>query len=181
MTPIRLLPVVLALALAGCGGDAPSPHQPAVEVESRPNRPLPHDRSRPALQVTLVDGTRWDLAAQRGKWVVVNFWATWCGPCLQEMPELTRLAARDDVDVIGLAYEDIDVNAMQAFLAEHRPGYPIAIVDSLNPPPDFDTPRGLPMTVLIAPDGRIAKKVLGPVTIAAVDEAMARYRATGQG
>jgi len=42
--------------------------------------------------------------------------------------------------------------------------YPMAIVDTFNPPADFDTPRGLPMTYLIAPDGKIAKQFLGPTT-----------------
>lgn len=177
-----LVPLVMAAALAGCGDRAPPPEvQPPVAVETTPNRPLPTDPERPGLRVPLVGGGAFDLARHRGTWIVVNFWATWCGPCLKEMPELSKLAARPDVDVIGLAYEDITAKDMQAFIAAHHPAYPIAIVDAYKPLAGFDTPQALPMTVLIAPDGRVAKKVLGPVTIPALDEAMERYRATGRG
>lgn len=129
----------------------------------------------PSLKLPLVDGTPYDLAEHRGKWVVVNFWATWCGPCLKEMPELSALdAMRDHIEVIGLAYEEIDAAAMQAFLKEHPVVYPIAIVDTFNPPADFDTPRGLPMTYLIGPDGRVVDKVLGPVTARTIEAAIAK-------
>lgn len=128
----------------------------------------------PSLQVTTVDGAAFDLAAHRGKWVVVNFWATWCAPCLKEMPELSALdAMRDHIQVIGLAYEEIETADMQAFLAKRPVVYPIAILDTFDPPADFDTPKGLPMTYLIAPDGRVAEKFLGPVTAEGIEAMIA--------
>lgn len=119
----------------------------------------------PELRVTTLDGPVFDLSAKRGQWVVVNYWATWCSPCLKEMPDLRAFAeSRDDVALIGLAYEDISAEEMRAFLREHPAGYPIAIVDVYSPPADFPAPRGLPMTWLIAPEGHVAKRFLGPVT-----------------
>ena len=119
----------------------------------------------PKLTVKTFDGQDFNLAAHRGKWVVVNFWATWCNPCLKEIPDLDAMdKARADVIVIGLAYEEIERADMEAFLKDHPMSYPIAVIDVYNPPADFDTPRGLPMTYLIAPDGKVAARHLGPVT-----------------
>jgi thiol-disulfide isomerase/thioredoxin len=128
----------------------------------------------PTLRVATVDGGSFDLAEQRGKWTVVNFWATWCGPCLKEMPELSALdAMREHIVVIGLAYEDTTLEDMQAFLEKRPVVYPIALVDVYDPPKDFDTPRGLPMTVLVGPDGKVAKTITGPITAHDIEAAIA--------
>jgi thiol-disulfide isomerase/thioredoxin len=133
--------------------------------------------SVPTLSVKTVDGVDFDLAAQRGKWVVVNFWATWCSPCLKEIPDLSEFdQAREDVHVIGLAFEEIELADLKAFLAKLKPSYPVALVDVYNPPKDFAVPRGLPTTYLIAPDGRIAERFLGPVTSADLSQAIERHR-----
>ena len=128
----------------------------------------------PELDVVTLDGANFKLSGKRGQWVVVNFWATWCSPCIKEMPELSELdAARDDVSVIGLAFEEIDPAELKAFVKKRPVVYPLALIDVYNPPKDFDTPRGLPLTYLIAPDGRIAGKVMGPVTRAELEKMIA--------
>jgi thiol-disulfide isomerase/thioredoxin len=120
---------------------------------------------RPALRVETVQGGMFDLSEQRGTWVVVNFWATWCAPCRKEIPMLARLDAdRSDVEVIGLAFEEISVDHMKVFIERYSVTYPVSIVDVYAPPDAFEVPRGLPMTHVIAPDGRVAKQFLGPVT-----------------
>lgn len=179
------LACVLALVLVACDrGDGAA--TPATTTEAAPgvspaeappeDAPAPDadEPVTPRLAVPTLDGKTYDLADHRGKWVVVNFWATWCAPCLKEMPELSALDAMNEhIEVIGLAYEEIDEAAMRAFLEEHPVVYPIAVLDVTAPPEDFDTPRGLPMTYLVAPDGRVAHKVLGPVTAREIEEAIA--------
>jgi thiol-disulfide isomerase/thioredoxin len=153
---------------------APVPVPATPEKSGADDAPAPTPPDTPSLKVQTLDGKAYDLAAHRGKWVVVNFWATWCSPCLKEMPELSALdAMREHVEVIGLAYEEIEPADLRAFLQKHPVVYPIAIVDVYDPPADFATPRGLPMTYLIAPDGKMAKQFLGPVTAAEVEAAIA--------
>jgi thiol-disulfide isomerase/thioredoxin len=182
----------LAMAAVGCSRDAApaapdgaAPSAPAAAAPAAPSAPearAPVQRQRkdgadamPVLEVTAVDGKPWRLADRRGHWVVVNYWATWCGPCLKEMPELSALdAMREDVEVIGLAYEDTTPADLRAFLVKHPVVYPVAPVDVYDPPAAFDAPRGLPTTWLIAPDGRVARHFLGPVTAADLQAAIAK-------
>jgi thiol-disulfide isomerase/thioredoxin len=129
--------------------------------------------ARPALHVETLDGRHFDLGAQRGHWVIVNFWATWCVPCIKEMPALSHyVATHPEVRAIGLAYEDSEVADIKAFLGKHPVAYPVAQVTLDKPLQDFDEPRGLPTTYLIAPDGTAAAHFLGPITPAQLDAAI---------
>src|SRR5690554_3873748 len=190
MSPQRLAVLLPILLLAACRQDpapADDPAAPAtgeapaagdvVATGPRADAPGGEPSLRPdvpALQVATIDGDGYDLAEHRGEWVVVNFWATWCSPCLKEMPELSALhSLREHISVVGLAYEEIEVPAMRSFLEAHPVAYPVAIIDVYDPPADFDTPRGLPMTYLIAPDGAVARQFLGPVTARDIEAAIA--------
>lgn len=143
---------------------------PASAVE-----PAPEADAKAAVELNLetLDHGSFELAVKRGSYVVVNYWATWCAPCRKEMPELDELhREREGVQVLGLAFEEIDAADMRAFLHERPVSYPIAIVDVYAPPTAFDVPRGLPMTYLIDPEGRVAHRWLGPVTRAEIEARM---------
>ena len=184
---LPMLPILaLSLLLSACrqepppvAGQAAEPVAVAPTPAADPAPPaappgvIETPAEQPRLLAPTVDGGLFDLAAHRGRWVVVNFWATWCAPCLKEMPELSALhVMREQVEVVGLAYEDIGLEEMRAFLAEHPVAYPIVIVDPMDPPRDFATPRGLPITYLIAPDGKLARQFLGPVTAHELENAI---------
>ncbi|MDR3387020.1 MAG: TlpA disulfide reductase family protein [Rudaea sp.] len=126
---------------------------------------------KPTLAVTTLDGSNFDLSKQSGKWVIVNYWATWCSPCLKELPDISAYvtAHKDKVAAIGLDFEDTDKAEVVNFLKTHPLSYPVAQVDIDNPPKDFDTPKGLPNTYVIAPDGHVAKAFMGPITAKDLD------------
>ena len=178
---IALLPLLVALAACKPAAEPAKPPvatptpAPVAQPEPAAAPATPAAVARPTLRVATLDGKTFDLADQRGKWTIVNFWATWCGPCLKEMPELSALdAMREHIVVVGLAYEDNTPEAMQAFMKEHPVVYPIALVDVYDPPKDFETPRGLPMTYLIGPDGAVAKQYMGPVTARMIEDDIAK-------
>lgn len=129
--------------------------------------------TQPSLKVTTLDGKPYDLAAQRGHWVIVNFWATWCVPCIKELPEISQFVkSHPDIRAIGIAYDDTDPADIRAFLDKHPVSFPVAQVTMDKPLTDFDEPRGLPTTYLIGPDGKVAKHFMGPITPAALSAAI---------
>jgi thiol-disulfide isomerase/thioredoxin len=127
---------------------------------------VPVDFVLPALE-----GGEVAVADYRGQWVVLNYWATWCAPCRKEIPELSRMhTERADITVLGLAFEEIDDSALNAFLAEFSVSYPLLRVDVYAPPGPFGAPKVLPTTIVLDPAGRSVKAFLGPVTRAAIEQ-----------
>ena len=180
MNRTRSFLLLAVVALAACKPHNPTtePTAPKAQPQSAapsPARPrLAQAGDRPTLSVPTVDGRTFDLGAQRGKWVLVNNWATWCAPCLKEMPDLSALAAmRQDIRVVGLANDDIPPAELKAFLEKHPVVYPVAQVDPMQPPAGFGPVEVLPVTWLLAPDGTVAKVFAGPVTAAVVEQAIA--------
>jgi thiol-disulfide isomerase/thioredoxin len=129
--------------------------------------------AQPSLKVTTLDGKPYDLSTQRGHWVIVNFWATWCVPCIKEMPDISKfVATHQNVTAIGIAYDDTEAADIRAFMTKHPVVYPIAQVTMDKPLKDFDEPLGLPTTWLIGPDGKVAKHFTGPITSALLSAAI---------
>lgn len=119
---------------------------------------LAHD-----FRLTDLQGKQHTLAVHKGKWVVLNVWATWCAPCITEMPELDALArARPDVVVLGLAADGENPARIGQFATALRVAYPI-IAGNRALMADFKI-RAYPTTMLYDPSGALVLTRLGQVT-----------------
>ena len=109
------------------------------------------------------------LEDYKGKWVLVNFWATWCPPCLEEIPDLIKLSeTRKDLVVIGIAMDYQNPAYVKEFAANLFVTYPIVLGDTKIAAQIGKIP-GLPTTYLYNPNGKITAQNVGALTREAVE------------
>ena len=143
-------PLVLSL-LSACGGGDASGRAPDFSLSAR-------------------GGGTVTLSAQKGRVVLVNFWATWCDSCKEELPVLQglqRTHAADRFQLLAVSVDDDPAKVVPAFAASHDMSFPILYVDRRTM--DAYAVRMLPTSFLIAPDGTIARRYVGPLDARAVE------------
>lgn len=151
MKQVGLLLCLLALGLAQAADIVPPPG--ILKLDGRP---------APALQLADMDGKSVNLAQLKGRWVLVHFWASWCGPCRREMPTLPKLIKafppdRLTVILVNTAESDDEVFT---FLASVSPEL-TTFMDRDGQVTARWQPRGLPSTFFADPQGRLRYQALG--------------------
>jgi thiol-disulfide isomerase/thioredoxin len=127
-------------------------------VSSETNR-----KTAPTISMADLSGRTWNLREHLGKVVLVNFWATWCGPCRKETPDLVNLANElgpKGLEVVGISLDQTR-DVIPPFVASYNIPYPILVA----PPGSALTSqiRSIPTTLLIDKEGRVAKQYVGAV------------------
>jgi len=140
-------------------------------------------RRAPVIEGTsLLSGEAFDLADERGRWVVVNFFATWCEPCKAEHPDLVRFAAAheapDDARVVSVVFSDQPADVERFF--DERGGDWAVIDDTTGIVPAWGV-TGVPESFLVDPNGVVVAKILGGVTAEGLEDLLLRAQAGPQG
>lgn len=134
-----------------------------------------------ALDMSLkrLDGTSHNLSDYRGNWVVVNYWATWCPPCIAEMPDLQdfhdRYAGKGAM-VIGINVEDAPGGQIEDFLDTYFITYPIYIAPLVQSS-ELGSIPGLPTTFLVSPAGTVEARQVGGVTSEMIENFIKKWEA----
>jgi thiol-disulfide isomerase/thioredoxin len=176
------LALLLFVFIAGCTGESTDPDtadsasnqqpttQPASQVTEPPASEDPQsaaDGLAAPLSFTLTDLDGQPVRAEdyRGKWLVLNYWATWCAPCRDEIPELAAFQdSHDNVQILGIAFEDAEVEKLKNFAADFAVNYPLLTIDVYNPPGFAEEGGlGLPTTIVYDPQGMRYNKHMGPI------------------
>jgi peroxiredoxin len=166
-----LLIVALVLPVGAWAFDRVRDHQrdrdaPAVlGTDSAMVQRYPPATPAPELKLTTLDGRTLDLAAYRGRPVLLNFWATWCGPCVREFPLLRRTLEQrgpDGLVVLGVLVND-SASSARRFVRDHGGTWPVGIDQGARAAAAFKA-IGLPETVFVRKDGTLATRVLGELT-----------------
>ncbi len=124
----------------------------------------------PDVELVTLDGKKFRLADLRGKLVLVDFWATWCGPCVAELPNVREAYEKyhsRGFDVISISFDKTD-SAVRSFAKRHGMIWPQILADGADKGPLARTwgVSGIPATFLIGPDGKVlAKDLRGEVLL----------------
>jgi len=155
-----------AVLMGGCGrtqtAHADGVHTRQDTADANVIRFVKNPDAAPAFQLNDLNGKPVSLAEARGKIVLLNFWATWCGPCRAEIPDLVDLQKRyaDKFEIIALATDEDDPDEVRRFVLQSGINYRVAM-SSEAVRRDYGGIAALPTSFVIDPEGRIVQKHVG--------------------
>ena len=139
---------------------------PLIAADTLPKGLLLLDgREAPPLVLNNLDGEPWDISQSRGHWLFVHFWATWCGPCRKEMPNIQAIFQKFDPSQLEIVLINTaeSEDTVFTFLAELAPDItPLMDRDGLVT--ERWQPRGLPATFFVDPEGRLQYLALASIS-----------------
>lgn len=123
-----------------------------------------------------IKGKTHQFSDYRGKWVIVNYWGTYCPPCLEEIPDLVHFSSKHKKDavVLGMDAGGTNIPDLTEFAAENFMDYLIAPVQE-STLTAFGILSGIPTTYVVTPSGEVAAKVVGIINMEAVEQLMQQY------
>ena len=130
------------------------------------------------MPLTAVNGSKVNLNQYQGSWLVVNYWATWCPPCIVEMPELQSFHD-EHVDkgamVIGINAENISEQQLVTFLDDYFITYPNFIAGPTQQS-ELGLVPGLPTTFMVSPEGEVVARQVGPVKREMIEQFIEKWK-----
>lgn len=129
-------------------------------------------------QFYYLDGSRHSESEYRGQWLVVNFWAEWCGPCLEEVPELNKLAesaSELNLSIIGISYDHLTNWELDSIVKKWDIQYPVMATDPI-PLLSFEMPNTLPTNYIISPKGELVKILQGKQTLESLKSSLVKAK-----
>jgi len=119
----------------------------------------------PPAVLTSIEGNVIQPTDWKDKWVYINYWAEWCKPCAEEIPELNKFAAgRQNVMVVGVNFDNPDSVVALQQMNKMRIDFAVVTNDSAQAVFPHTVPQGLPGTIVINPEGKIVRTLQGPQT-----------------
>ena len=176
MRRIAVVIVALGLAIAVYYGT-----RDRTAKQTRQQDPGSSALQAPALTLVDLSGKRIDTSSYTGKVVLVNFWAAWCTPCAEEVPQLVALQDKyraQGLQVIGNSMEDKD-SALRDFYRQYRMNYPV-VAGSAKFAESYGGILGLPTTFLIGRGGRIRARHPGLADFASLEQEIIALLRTNQ-